>query len=236
MDEKVLIIDFGSQYTQLIARRIRELFIYCEIRPYNSENLDYGLFKAIILSGSPFSVKSKDALHFDLSKIKGLKPLLGVCYGAQYIAHFGGGKVVPSNKREYGRANLNYINKDDLLFKNVPPNTQVWMSHSDTIKDLPTNAKCISSTKDVKNAAYSIPEEMVYGIQFHPEVYHTTNGNEILKNFLINISGVKPDWTPSSFSKKTILAIKNKVGNEKVILGLSGGVDSTVAAILYFCK
>jgi len=232
MDEKVLIIDFGSQYTQLIARRIRELFIYCEIRPYNSENLDYGLFKAIILSGSPFSVKSKDALHFDLSKIKGLKPLLGVCYGAQYIAHFGGGKVVPSNKREYGRANLNYINKDDLLFKNVPPNTQVWMSHSDTIKDLPTNAKCISSTKDVKNAAYSIPEEMVYGIQFHPEVYHTTNGNEILKNFLINISGVKPDWTPSSFSKKTILAIKNKVGNEKVILGLSGGVDSTVAAIL----
>ncbi len=232
MDDKVLIIDFGSQYTQLIARRIRELFIYCEIHPYNSVNIDFNSYKAVILSGSPFSVRSKDALHFDLSKIKGIKPLLGVCYGAQYIAHFTGGKVISSNKREYGRANLNFINQDDLLFKNIPLNTQVWMSHGDTIQDLPSNAKCISSTKDVKNAAYSIEDEMVYAIQFHPEVYHTKDGKEILKNFLINISDIKQDWTPDSFSNKTILEIKKKVGNEKVILGLSGGVDSTVAAIL----
>tara|TARA_B110001450_G_scaffold320_1_gene419 strand:+ start:3278 stop:4807 length:1530 start_codon:yes stop_codon:yes gene_type:complete len=232
MEEKVLIIDFGSQYTQLIARRIRELFIYCEIYPYNSKSINFNSFKAIILSGSPFSVRSEDALHFDLSKIKGIKPLLGVCYGAQYIAHFSGGKVIPSNKREYGRANLTSIDHQDLLFKNIPINSQVWMSHSDTIESLPNNAKCISSTKDVKNAAYSIKDEMVYAIQFHPEVYHTKNGKEILKNFLVNISKLKQDWTPDSFSNKSILEIKNKVGNEKVILGLSGGVDSTVSAIL----
>jgi GMP synthase (glutamine-hydrolysing) len=232
MEEKVLIIDFGSQYTQLIARRIRELFIYCEIHPYNSKSINFNSFKAIILSGSPFSVRSEDALHFDLSKIKGIKPLLGVCYGAQYIAHFSGGKVIPSNKREYGRANLTSIDHQDLLFKNIPINSQVWMSHSDTIESLPNNAKCISSTKDVKNAAYSIKDEMVYAIQFHPEVYHTKNGKEILKNFLVNISKLKQDLTPDSFSNKSILEIKNKVGNEKVILGLSGGVDSTVSAIL----
>jgi GMP synthase (glutamine-hydrolysing) len=232
MEEKVLIIDFGSQYTQLIARRIRELFIYCEIHPYNSKSINFNSFKAIILSGSPFSVRSEDALHFDLSKIKGIKPLLGVCYGAQYIAHFSGGKVIPSNKREYGRANLTSIDHQDLLFKNIPINSQVWMSHSDTIESLPNNAKCISSTKDVKNAAYSIKDEMVYAIQFHPEVYHTKNGKEILKNFLVNISKLKQDWTPDSFSNKSISEIKNKVGNEKVILGLSGGVDSTVSAIL----
>ena len=232
MEEKVLIIDFGSQYTQLIARRIRELFIYCEIYPYNSKSINFNSFKAIILSGSPFSVRSEDALHFDLSKIKGIKPLLGVCYGAQYIAHFSGGKVISSNKREYGRANLTSIDHQDLLFKNIPINSQVWMSHSDTIESLPNNAKCISSTKDVKNAAYSIKDEMVYAIQFHPEVYHTKNGKEILKNFLVNISKLKQDWTPDSFSNKSILEIKNKVGNEKVILGLSGGVDSTVSAIL----
>ena len=232
MEEKVLIIDFGSQYTQLIARRIRELFIYCEIYPYNSKSINFNSFKAIILSGSPFSVRSEDALHFDLSKIKGIKPLLGVCYGAQYIAHFSGGKVIPSNKREYGRANLTSIDHQDLLFKNIPINSQVWMSHSDTIESLPNNAKCISSTKDVKNAAYSIKDEMVYAIQFHPEVYHTKNGKEILKNFLVNISKLKQDWTPDSFSNKSISEIKNKVGNEKVILGLSGGVDSTVSAIL----
>jgi len=232
MEEKVLIIDFGSQYTQLIARRIRELFIYCEIHPYNSKSINFNSFKAIILSGSPFSVRSEDALHFDLSKIKGIKPLLGVCYGAQYIAHFSGGKVISSNKREYGRANLTSIDHQDLLFKNIPINSQVWMSHSDTIESLPNNAKCISSTKDVKNAAYSIKDEMVYAIQFHPEVYHTKNGKEILKNFLVNISKLKQDWTPDSFSNKSISEIKNKVGNEKVILGLSGGVDSTVSAIL----
>ena len=232
MEEKVLIIDFGSQYTQLIARRVRELFIYCEIHPYNNLKVDLNSFKAVILSGSPFSVRSEDALHFDLTKIKGVKPLLGVCYGAQYIAHFNGGKVIPSNKREYGRANLSEIDNTDPLFKGIQSGTQVWMSHSDTIEDLPLNAKRIASTNDVKNASYSIIDELVYGIQFHPEVYHTIDGKKILKNFLINISNIKPNWTPDSFSTKTILEIKKTVGNDKVILGLSGGVDSTVAAVL----
>ena len=232
MEEKVLIIDFGSQYTQLIARRIRELFIYCEIHPYNNLKVDLNSFKAVILSGSPFSVRSKDALHFDLTKIKGIKPLLGVCYGAQYIAHFNGGKVIPSNKREYGRANLSKIDNSDPLFNGIQSGTQVWMSHSDTIEDLPSGAKCIASTNDVINAAYSINNELVYGIQFHPEVYHTSKGKKILENFLINISNINPNWTPDSFSSITISKIKKTVGKEKVILGISGGVDSTVAAVL----
>ena len=232
MEEKVLIIDFGSQYTQLIARRVRELFIYCEIHPYNNLKVDLNSFKAVILSGSPFSVRSEDALHFDLTNIKGVKPLLGVCYGAQYIAHFNGGEVIPSNKREYGRAKLSKIDNSDPLFSGVQSGSQVWMSHSDTIEVLPLNAKCIASTDDVKNASYSICDELVYGIQFHPEVYHTTDGKKILENFLINISNIKPNWTPDSFSTKTILEIKNTVGDDKVILGLSGGVDSTVAAVL----
>ena len=232
MEEKVLIIDFGSQYTQLIARRIRELFIYCEIHPYNNLKVDLNSFKAVILSGSPFSVRSKDALHFDLTKIKGIKPLLGVCYGAQYIAHFNGGKVIPSNKREYGRANLSMIDNSDPLFNGIQSGTQVWMSHSDTIEDLPSGAKCIASTNDVINAAYSINNELVYGIQFHPEVYHTSKGKKILENFLINISNINPNWTPDSFSGITISEIKKTVGKEKVILGISGGVDSTVAAVL----
>ena len=232
MEEKVLIIDFGSQYTQLIARRVRELFIYCEIHPYNNLKVDLNSFKAVILSGSPFSVRSEDALHFDLTKIKGVKPLLGVCYGAQYIAHFNGGKVIPSNKREYGRANLSDIDNSDPLFNGIKTGTQVWMSHSDTIESLPLNAKCIASTNDVKNASFSISDELVYGIQFHPEVYHSSDGKQILKNFLINISNIKPNWTPDSFSTKTILEIKKIVGSEKVILGLSGGVDSTVTAVL----
>ena len=232
MEEKVLIIDFGSQYTQLIARRVRELFIYCEIHPYNNLKVDLNSFKAVILSGSPFSVRSEDALHFDLTKIKGVKPLLGVCYGAQYIAHFNGGKVIPSNKREYGRANLSMIDNSDPLFNGIQSGTQVWMSHSDTIEDLPSGAKCIASTNDVINAAYSINNELVYGIQFHPEVYHTSKGKKILENFLINISNINPNWTPDSFSGITISEIKKTVGKEKVILGISGGVDSTVAAVL----
>ena len=232
MEEKVLIIDFGSQYTQLIARRIRELFIYCEIHPYNSVNVDLSTFKAIILSGSPFSVNSKDVLHYDLSSLKGKKPILGVCYGAQYIAHFDGGKVVGSDKREYGRANLNFIDNNSLLFKNIDLGTQVWMSHGDTIESLPKNAKLIASTNDVLNAAYEIEEESIFGIQFHPEVYHTSQGKNIIENFLIDISKIKADWTPKSFSEKAIKEIKNKVGEDKVILGLSGGVDSSVAAVL----
>ena len=182
MDEKVLIIDFGSQYTQLIARRIRELFIYCEIHPYNNVDVYVSTFKAVILSGSPFSVNSEDVLHYELSKLKGKMPILGVCYGAQYIAHFDGGKVVGSDTREYGRANLNFIDQNSLLFKNIEVNTQVWMSHGDTIENLPKKAKLIASTNDVKNAAYEIEEQMIYGIQFHPEVYHTAQGKEIIKN------------------------------------------------------
>ena len=232
MEDKVLIIDFGSQYTQLIARRVRELFVYCEIHPYNNLNVDLDSFKAVILSGSPFSVRSDDALHIDLSKIKGKKPLLGVCYGAQYIAHFFGGKVIPSNKREYGRAKLTSIDTNNKLFDKVDIGSQVWMSHSDTIETLPLNSKCIASTHDVKNAAYSIEEENLYAIQFHPEVYHSKDGKRILENFLINIAKVNPDWTPDVFSEKTISEIKEKIGDDKVILGLSGGVDSTVAAVL----
>jgi GMP synthase (glutamine-hydrolysing) len=167
-----------------------------------------------------------------LTKIKGIKPLLGVCYGAQYIAHFNGGKVIPSNKREYGRANLSKIDNSDPLFNGIQSGTQVWMSHSDTIEDLPSGAKCIASTNDVINAAYSINNELVYGIQFHPEVYHTSKGKKILENFLINISNINPNWTPDSFSSITISKIKKTVGKEKVILGISGGVDSTVAAVL----
>ena len=232
MEEKVLIIDFGSQYTQLIARRVRELYVYCEIHPYNNLNVDLNSFKAVILSGSPFSVRSDDALHIDLSEIKGKKPLLGVCYGAQYIAHFFGGKVIPSNKREYGRAKLMEIDSESLLFNGVDLGSQVWMSHSDTIETLPLNSKCISSTADVKNAAFSIIDENLYGIQFHPEVYHSKDGKKIIENFLLNIAKINPDWTPDVFSEKTINDIKNKIGDDKVILGLSGGVDSTVAGVL----
>ncbi len=233
MQDKVLILDFGSQYTQLIARRVRELFIYCEIHPYNNspENIDQ--YKAVILSGSPFSVRSEDAPHPDLSKIKGKVPLLGVCYGAQYLAHFFGGKVSPSATREYGRANLAEIqSNDNPLFDKIEVGSQVWMSHSDTIKDLPTGASCIASTADVKNAAYSIAGETTFAIQFHPEVYHSTDGKQLLENFLVHIAGVNQDWTPDSFVSMTLENIKAQVGAEKVILGLSGGVDSTVAAVL----
>jgi len=206
MEEKVLIIDFGSQYTQLIARRIRELFIYCEIHPYNNLKVDLNSFKAVILSGSPFSVRSKDALHFDLTKIKGIKPLLGVCYGAQYIAHFNGGKVIPSNKREYGRANLSFVNRVHTLLKGIPDNSQVWMSHGDTISTLPDNFEIIASTKDVKVAAYKIENEDTFAIQFHPEVYHSTDGKQLLQNFLVDIAECSQDWTPNAFVEETVEA------------------------------
>lgn len=232
MEEKVLILDFGSQYTQLIARRVRELFIYCEIHPYNNPPKDISIFKAVILSGSPFSVRSKDAPHPDLEQIKGKKPLLAVCYGAQYLAHFSGGQVHPSNTREYGRANLTSIEENEPLFKGISVGSQVWMSHSDTIKQLPTGGKRLASTKDVENAAYRIEGEQTFALQFHPEVYHSTDGKALLENFLVNIAEVKQDWTPDSFVSMTLKNIQEKVGEEKVILGLSGGVDSTVAAVL----
>ncbi|CAM1373837.1 glutamine-hydrolyzing GMP synthase [Tenacibaculum xiamenense] len=228
----VLILDFGSQYTQLIARRVRELNIYCEIHPYNKlpQNLDN--YKAVILSGSPVSVRSEDALHPDLSEIRGKKPLLAVCYGAQYLAHFSGGLVASSNTREYGRANLSYIKESETFFSQISEGSQVWMSHSDTIKELPENAVLLASTNDVENAAYKIEGETTYAIQFHPEVYHSTDGKQLLENFLVSIAGVNQTWTPDSFVDETVAGLKEKLGNDKVVLGLSGGVDSTVAAVL----
>lgn len=230
--DKVLILDFGSQYTQLIARRVRELNIYCEIHPYNKIPDQIDSYKAVVLSGSPQSVRGDDALHPDLSKIRTKKPLLAVCYGAQYLAHFSGGNVAPSNTREYGRANLSFIDNQDLFFKGVSKGSQVWMSHSDTIKTLPTNGVLLASTHDVENAAYKIEGESTYAIQFHPEVYHSTDGKQILENFLVSIAGLKQDWTPDSFVEETVANLKSQLTNDKVVLGLSGGVDSTVAAIL----
>ena len=230
--DKVLILDFGSQYTQLIARRVRELNIYCEIHPYNKIPPSLDDYKAVVLSGSPQSVRGDDALHPDLSEIRNIKPLLAVCYGAQYLAHFSGGNVAPSNTREYGRANLSYIKTNDSFFEGISEGSQVWMSHSDTIKTLPTNGVLLASTHDVENAAYKIEGETTYAIQFHPEVYHSTDGKTLLKNFLVDIAGLQQDWTPDSFVEETVADLKSQLQNDKVVLGLSGGVDSTVAAIL----
>ena len=232
MTEKIIILDFGSQYTQLIARRVRELNTYCEIHPYNKiPALDESV-KGVILSGSPYSVRDEKALKPDLSNIKGKMPLLGVCYGAQYLAHFYGGEVAPSNSREYGRANLNFVNANDVLMKDVPSNSQVWMSHGDTIKQIPENYEIIASTTDIKVAAYKIGGEQTWGIQFHPEVYHSTDGKTLLKNFVVGICGCSQSWTPDSFVETTIKELREKIGSDKVVLGLSGGVDSSVAAVL----
>ncbi|GGE20531.1 glutamine-hydrolyzing GMP synthase [Psychroflexus salis] len=232
MQKNLLILDFGSQYTQLIARRVRELNIYCEIHPFHKIPENLNEFKAVILSGSPFSVRAEDAPKPDLSKIKGKLPLLAVCYGAQYIAHNFGGEVAPSNTREFGRAKLNIIKAEEALFKNVNEGSQVWMSHSDSIKSLPNQAVRLASTEDVLNAAYRIDGEETYGLQFHPEVYHTKDGAQILKNFLVHIAGVPQSWTPARFVDLTVAELKEKIGNQKVVLGLSGGVDSSVAAVL----
>ena len=232
MQNNVLILDFGSQYTQLIARRIRELNIFCEIKPFNNLPEDLSSYKAVILSGSPSSVRAEDAPHPNLSQIRGKKPLLGVCYGAQYLAHFHGGEVGQSNTREYGRANLSMIKEDEAFFEGVEVGSQVWMSHSDTIKALPEGSVRLASTHDVENAAYRIGGEDTYAIQFHPEVYHSTDGKKILENFLINIAKVEQTWTPDSFVESTVAQLKKMVGSDKVILGLSGGVDSSVAAML----
>ncbi|GAK96644.1 GMP synthase [Nonlabens tegetincola] len=189
-------------------------------------------FKAVILSGSPMSVRSDQAFHINLDSIRGKKPLLGVCYGAQYLAHFHGGEVGASSTREYGRANLNYVHPDEPFFKGINKGSQVWMSHSDTIKKLPTGGTLLASTNDVENAAYKIEGEKTYAIQFHPEVYHSTDGKLLLQNFLIDIAEVKPDWTPNAFVEETVAHLKEQIGDDKVVLGLSGGVDSSVAAML----
>ena len=232
MQNNVLILDFGSQYTQLIARRVRELNIFCEIKPFNKPPAVITNYKAVILSGSPFSVRADDAPHPDLSEIKGKIPLLGICYGAQYLAHFNGGSVEKSDTREYGRANLSHVASDTAFLADVHTGSQVWMSHADTIKQLPENTTLLASTHDVVNAAFKFDGEETYGIQFHPEVYHSADGKQLLENFLVRISGVAQTWTPDAFVGSTVADLKSKIGNDKVILGLSGGVDSTVAAVL----
>ena len=232
MQNKVLIIDFGSQYTQLIARRIRELFIYCEISPFNNipENIDQ--FKAVVLSGSPFSVNQKDSPRINLESFLGQKPVIAICYGAQLIAKSLNGNVENSNSREYGRAKLSFIDSECKLFENIKTNNQVWMSHGDTITSLPDGAKLIASTDSVENAAYCIESLNLYALQFHPEVFHSENGLKIFENFFINEFKFVKEWNPESFIDRTVADLKDQLKDDKVILGLSGGVDSSVAAVL----
>ena len=232
MQEKIVILDFGSQYTQLIARRIREINVYCEIYPFNKVPEPDESVKGVILSGSPFSVRDEEAPVPDLSSIKGKLPLLGICYGAQYMAHNYGGEVAPSDSREYGRANLAYIDKECKLLNGVSDHSQVWMSHGDTIVKLPEDFKIVAGTEDIDVAAYKVEDEKTFGLQFHPEVYHTTEGKQILKNFVVDVCGCSQDWTPDSFVESTVKELKDKLGDDKVVLGLSGGVDSSVAAVL----
>lgn len=232
MEEMILILDCGSQYTQLIARRVRELNIYCEIHPYNKIPEIGPNVKGVVISGSPFSVLDEDAPSLDLDEIRHKLPLLGVCYGAQYLSHNYGGNVEPSESREYGRANLEFVNNGFPLLENIPQGSQVWMSHGDTIKQIPDSYEIIASTKDVKVAAFKIADELTYGIQFHPEVYHSKDGLTLLKNFAVGICGCAQSWTPASFVEDSIKTLREKLGNDKVVLGLSGGVDSTVTAVL----
>ena len=232
MQEKILIIDFGSQYTQLIARRVRELSVYCEIHPFNHLPAIDASVRGVILSGSPFSVRDAEAPRIDLSAIKGRLPLLGVCYGAQYLAQHFGGEVTPAPSREYGRAMLTVVEPDDRLMEGLPRTTQVWMSHGDTITRVPDGYRIVASTAEVHVAAYRIEGEPTWAIQFHPEVYHSTDGVQLLRNFVVGICGCAQSWTSESFVETTVRELREKIGDDKVVLGLSGGVDSTVAAVL----
>ncbi|EOR93171.1 GMP synthase [Arcticibacter svalbardensis MN12-7] len=232
MQEKIIILDFGSQYTQLIARRVRELNVYCEIYPFNHVPALDDSVKGIILSGSPASVRQDDAPQIDFSLFHTKYPVLGVCYGAQYLAQNSGGEVTPSTIREYGRANLTYVNDTNLLLNKIPADSLVWMSHGDTISRIPDEFEIIASTDTVLVAAFQIKGSQTYGIQFHPEVTHSTDGKQLLENFLIGICHCTQDWNSESFIDTTIQDLKTKLGNDKVILGLSGGVDSSVAAVL----
>lgn len=232
MQEKIIILDFGSQYTQLIARRVRELNTYCEIRPYNKFPADDSGIIGVILSGSPYSVNDPQALQVDLSGIRGRYPLLGICYGAQYLAHVNAGRVASSKTREYGRAQLVWHDDSDPLMHGVRDNSTVWMSHGDSIVETPASFRNVGSTADVKNAAYRIEGEPTWGVQFHPEVYHSEDGQVVLGNFVKDICGSRQDWTPASFIESTVADLRAKLGDDKVVLALSGGVDSTVAAVL----
>ncbi len=232
MAEQILILDFGSQYTQLIARRVRELNVYCEIHPYNKiPKLDESI-KGIILSGSPCSVRDEGAPDLNLEELRGKIPLLGVCYGAQLMAQKYGGNVAPSEIREYGRANLSHLDTHSDLFKEMTHGSQVWMSHGDTIKELPEGFDIIAGTPSVRIAAYKVQKEQTYGIQFHPEVTHSTEGKNLLRNFVVHICGCSQEWTSDVFIDATIDELKTTIGNDKVVMGLSGGVDSSVAATL----
>jgi GMP synthase (glutamine-hydrolysing) len=232
MAEKIIIIDFGSQYTQLIARRVRELNVYCEIHPFNHIPAFTEDIKGVILSGSPCSVRDNDAPNIDMSPFKGVLPVLGICYGAQLLAQNEGGSVLPSEIREYGRARLNKLDMHYDLLKEMNLQTQVWMSHGDTISAVPSNFKVIASTESVDVAAYKIEGENTYGIQFHPEVTHTLEGKTLLRNFVVHICGCRQDWTPDIFVESTIEFLQKQLGSDKVVMGLSGGVDSSVAAML----
>jgi GMP synthase (glutamine-hydrolysing) len=232
MPEKIIILDFGSQYTQLIARRVRELNVYCEIHPYNKLPDLTAEVKGLILSGSPSSVRDADHPNPDISQYLNHVPVLGVCYGAQLLAHENGGNVLPSTIREYGRARLNEVHSTNRLMKELTVDSQVWMSHGDTIKALPDNFEIIASTESVQVAAYKIKNQETYGIQFHPEVTHSTEGKILLRNFVVHICGCAQDWTPDQFVDSTVAELQQQLGNDKVVLGLSGGVDSSVAAML----
>ncbi|WP_289739101.1 glutamine-hydrolyzing GMP synthase [Paramuribaculum intestinale] len=232
MQEKIIILDFGSQTTQLIGRRVRELNTYCEIVPYNKFPHGDESVIGVILSGSPFSVYDEKAFRTDLSSIWGRLPILGICYGAQFIAYTNGGKVEPAGSREYGRARLEYVDESDQLLRDIRPGSQVWMSHGDTITGISDKFEIIASTADVPVAAYRSKEEKVWGVQFHPEVYHSECGTQLLSNFVKGICGSKCDWNAASFIESTVAALKEQLGDDKVVLGLSGGVDSSVAAVL----
>lgn len=232
MQQKIIILDFGSQTTQLIGRRVRELDTFCEILPYNKFPERDDSVIGVILSGSPYSVYDPEAFKVDLGKLCGRYPVLGICYGAQYIAYTHGGKVEPAATREYGRANLASYDSKNPLFKGISENSQVWMSHGDTITALPEGFTAIASTEKVRYAAFASESERVWGVQFHPEVYHTVQGTQLLRNFVVDICGSRQDWSAASFVDTTVAELKEQLGNDKVILGLSGGVDSSVAAVL----
>ena len=232
MQQKIIILDFGSQTTQLIGRRVRELDTFCEILPYNKFPKDDPDVIGVILSGSPFSVYDKEAFKIDLDEIRGKYPVLGICYGAQYMSYVLGGAVEPAGTREYGRANLAWFDKENPLFKGFEDNSQVWMSHGDTITRLPEGFKVIASTDKVQNAAYQAEGEQLWGVQFHPEVFHSVQGTLLLKNFVVDICGSRQNWSAASFVDSTVAELKEQLGDDRVILGLSGGVDSSVAAVL----